>query len=552
MMAVEYTREQLNNMSHETLVQLFLAQQDQLKEIDNKLQLLLEQVAVLNRNRFGRRSEKLGTEGQLSFTADGEIVLLFNEAEAISDAFPDEDDEETAPKRGKKTKGKREADISGLPKTVIKHELSEEELREIYGDENWKRLPDAVFSRYCFVPAKIEIEEHHVAVYSGVKSDKMVRAPHPAYLLRNSLASPSVVAAIINGKFVNAMPYDRIAKEFERQKMPITAQNMASWTIRCTERYLSLMYDRLHQKLYDHHVIQADETPCLVNKDGRPAGSKSYMWVYRTGSMTRGGQIILYQYQKTRNASHPREFLKEFNGICVTDGYQVYHTIENEREDLKISGCWSHARRRFDEALKAMPENKRSGSIANLALKQIQAIYAEEGKLGELPPEERLELRQGVVVVLMYHSHHVIDERRVAHDHVDCLACHAEAVGMAAQPCVLRLQPVEADGHGAEAGVLEFGEQFGREVEPVRHHSPGEAALLDALCTLHDVLPHQRFSAGDPYFGYSKRGCCSDSGNQFLFRHHFFMAFLADPILRHTIPASQIAQFCHRQTKICN
>ena len=93
-MAVEYTREQLNNMSHETLVQLFLAQQDQLKEIDNKLQLLLEQVAVLNRNRFGRRSEKLGTEGQLSFTADGEIVLLFNEAEAISDAFPDEDDEE--------------------------------------------------------------------------------------------------------------------------------------------------------------------------------------------------------------------------------------------------------------------------------------------------------------------------------------------------------------------------------------------------------------------------------------------------------------------------
>lgn len=396
-MAVEYTREQLNNMSHETLVQLFLAQQDQLKEIDNKLQLLLEQVAVLNRNRFGRRSEKLGTEGQLSFTADGEIVLLFNEAEAISDAFPDEDDEETAPKRGKKTKGKREADISGLPKTVIKHELSEEELREIYGDENWKRLPDAVFSRYCFVPAKIEIEEHHVAVYSGVKSDKMVRAPHPAYLLRNSLASPSVVAAIINGKFVNAMPYDRIAKEFERQKMPITAQNMASWTIRCTERYLSLMYDRLHQKLYDHHVIQADETPCLVNKDGRPAGSKSYMWVYRTGSMTRGGQIILYQYQKTRNASHPREFLKEFNGICVTDGYQVYHTIENEREDLKISGCWSHARRRFDEALKAMPENKRSGSIANLALKQIQAIYAEEGKLGELPPEERLELRQRII-----------------------------------------------------------------------------------------------------------------------------------------------------------
>ena len=50
-------------------------------------------------------------------------------------------------------------------------------------------------------------------------------------------------------------------------------------------------------------------------------------------------QIVLYGYQKTRNASHPREFLKDFSGVCVTDGYQVYHTVENEHEDLKIAGC---------------------------------------------------------------------------------------------------------------------------------------------------------------------------------------------------------------------
>ena len=63
-------------------------------------------------------------------------------------------------------------------------------------------------------------------------------------------------------------------------------------------------------------------------------------------------QIILYDYQKTRNASHPRTFLKDYSGICVTDGYQVYHTVEKELEELTIAGCWVHARRRFDEALK--------------------------------------------------------------------------------------------------------------------------------------------------------------------------------------------------------
>ena len=70
-------------------------------------------------------------------------------------------------------------------------------------------------------------------------------------------------------------------------------------------------------------------------------------------------QIILYEYQRTRNASHPREFLKDYSGICVTDGYQVYHTLEKEREDLIIAGCWVHARRRFDEALAVVPKESR-------------------------------------------------------------------------------------------------------------------------------------------------------------------------------------------------
>lgn len=132
----------------------------------------------------------------------------------------------------------------------------------------------------------------------------------------------------------------------------------------------------------------------LVNKDGRPAGSKSYMWVYRTGRMYANRQIVLYEYQKTRSASHPREFLKDFKGICVTDGYQVYHAIENEREDLKVAGCWSHARRRFDEAVKALPRAKQKDSRAYLALTMIQAIYREEKQLKELSARERQNRRQ--------------------------------------------------------------------------------------------------------------------------------------------------------------
>nr|WP_054743276.1 transposase [Cellulosilyticum ruminicola] len=89
----------------------------------------------------------------------------------------------------------------------------------------------------------------------------------------------------MNAKYVNAIPLYRLEQEFKRVEVNISRQVMANWVIRCAERYLSLVWNRLHQELYRSPVIQADETPVLVNKDGRSAGAKSYMWVYRTGKM---------------------------------------------------------------------------------------------------------------------------------------------------------------------------------------------------------------------------------------------------------------------------
>ena len=393
-MALEYTEEKLNSLDKETIIQLFLSQQEQLKQIDHNLQLVLEQVADLKRHRFGSSSEKHEPDEQISFMEmDGKIVF-FNEPEAVADEETGETSE-TAPRRKpKKKQGKREEDLEGLPVVMVEHSMTETELERLFGKEGWKRLPDEVYRRYGFTPAKVEVEEHHVKVYAGKKTDEIVKSPHPERLLRGSLVSPSLEAAVMNAKYVNAVPLYRQEREFERYGLHISRQNMANWTIQCADRYLAVLYDYLHEKMYGYHVLQADETPVLVNKDGRPAGSKSYMWVYRTGRIYADRQIVLYEYQRTRNASHPREFLKKFSGICVTDGYQVYHTLEDEREDLKIAGCWSHARRRFDEAVKALPKAKQKDSRAYLALTMIQAIYREEKQLKELPAQERHNRRQ--------------------------------------------------------------------------------------------------------------------------------------------------------------
>ena len=408
-MAVKYTEEQLNSVDKSFLIQLLLQQQEQLEAItkelhasNEKMQLLMEQVILGKQNRFGRSSEKMEDTSQICFREVDGTIVFFNEAEVVCDlnAAEPEDLERKAPKQPKR-KGKKEVDLSGLSFRRIDHYLSEEELEAEFGVKGWKQLPDAISRKYHFVPAKVEVEEHHIGVYASKTDEHMVKADHPKALLHGSLVSPSLGAAIINGKYVNAVPLYRLEQEFQRYGLQITRQNMANWCIRLAEEYLSILYNHLHKELYFYHVIQADETPVLVNHDGRKAGSKSWMWVYRSGHLYQKRQIVLYEYQQTRNASHPREFLKGYDGICVTDGYQVYHTLEKELEELTIAGCWVHCRRRFDEALKLIPKSYQKESHAFLLMKQIQAIYREEGKLNDLSSDERLKQRQAVIKPLV-------------------------------------------------------------------------------------------------------------------------------------------------------
>ncbi|MBQ0146628.1 MAG: IS66 family transposase, partial [Lachnospiraceae bacterium] len=399
-MATIYTREELNSMSKETLIEIILSMRDQLEDLNKNFTVLTEQLKVLTQHRFGRSTEKLQTEGQLSLAEiGGEIAIVFNEIEAVLDEDAEDEAEKSTARAPKRHKGQREESLIGLPTEIIPHEFSEAELSEKFGGK-YKRLPDEIYKRIVFEPAKISVEEHHVAVYSG-SDDKIVRANRPKDLLRCSLVTPSLEAGILNGKYVNGMPLYRLEQEFSRHGLSVVnRQNMSNWTNQCCEKYLGILYDHLHKKLYDYHVLHADETPVEITKDGRPAGSKSYMWVYRTGRMY-DKPIVIYDYQRTRKADHPREFLKDFTGVCVTDGYQVYHTLAKERTDIRIAGCWYHARRRYSEALKALPKKEQNKSLAHKALLLIQAIDRANQSLDDLSPEERLSKRQSMVKPLV-------------------------------------------------------------------------------------------------------------------------------------------------------
>ncbi len=142
------------------------------------------------------------------------------------------------------------------------------------------------------------------------------------------------MAAILNAKYVNSIPLYRLEQEFKRNEVNIARQVMANWVIRSSERYLSLLYDRIHKEIYKSHVLHADETPVRVAKDGRDTMANSYMWVYRTGEHGGVPPAVLYEYQKTRKADHPREFLAGYTGIVVCDGIR---SIINWEKNVRMN-----------------------------------------------------------------------------------------------------------------------------------------------------------------------------------------------------------------------
>lgn len=84
-----------------------------------------------------------------------------------------------------------------------------------------------------------------------------------------------------------------------------------------------------------------------------------------------------------------------YSSSLVTDGYQAYHALENKRDDIKIAGCWVHAKRKFAEFVKAssnVPEI--DSSIAAEATKRISKIFHLDNKLEEFSSDARTIARQ--------------------------------------------------------------------------------------------------------------------------------------------------------------
>jgi transposase len=370
------------------------------EELTAKLAWYEEQFRISRSKRFGRSSEQ---------TQDMQLSL-FNEAESENCAGPvPEPKIEQAVKavKAKKQKGRKEASVKDLPKNVIEYRLTPEETvcPECGGDMH--EMTKNVRSELTVIPARISVTEHVQYVYACRNCDRnetstpIIAAKAPNGVLRNSLASPSFLAYIMNNKYVLALPLYRQAQELQRSGIYIGRQTLANWTVRASLLYLKPLYDLLHEELVKRDVLFADETTLEVLREpGREPSCDSFMWMYRTGGDT-DRHIVLYEYTQGRSGDFPKEFLSGFFGYLHVDGYAGYHKLLSpdgvgppNGQGVTLAGCWTHARRYYDEAKRGMPRGADlTGTLTATGLAYCNRLFKIEEDLKDLPPDERKERR---------------------------------------------------------------------------------------------------------------------------------------------------------------
>ena len=339
-----------------------------------------EQIRILRLREFAPSSEKRTIE-------DIRQGRLFDEAE-IHSAAPLEDEFEKVritkvvyirKKRGRKPLSPKLARID----MVL--DISEEEKNSVPEGYELKNIGEETSEQVHEIPQKYVVIRTVRPKYivkplagSGVKKTdapvRMLIAPVPLRILPRSIATPSLLASVLIGKFCNALPFYRQEKIFYRFGLEISRQDMSNWTIAVAsklEKYIEL----LKGELLSGPCLHSDETYFQVmNEQGKANTTKSYMWVMTGGTGSK--KVVLYNYNASREANFISNFLISYHGFLMTDGYAGYNAI-GEKDGIVHAACWAHARRYFVEAFDAAFKKGSAGEI----IEKIGTVYGIEKTL---------------------------------------------------------------------------------------------------------------------------------------------------------------------------
>ncbi|MBA2653558.1 MAG: IS66 family transposase [Gammaproteobacteria bacterium] len=362
------------NKSKEELIDLLKRQSEQIKT-------LTEYLALARQRQFGTKSEKFNAN-QLNFF--DEAVLPKN-PEIILQA---EDEICVASFVRKKSPG-RKALPSDLPRETIVYDLPEEEkictcgcaLTHIFDDKS---------EQLEIIQPKIYVIQHVRKKYACRECEETIKtAPYPKQPIPRSIAAPGLLSHVLVSKFQDHLPLYRQEQILRRIGVDIPRATLSLWVIRCAE-LLKPLTKFLHKYIMSYDVAYSDETTLQVLKEpNKTVQSKKYMWLFAGGSPDKFA--FYYHYHPDRSHTVPKEFFADYKGYLHCDGFPGYETLATKNNNITLSGCMYHARRKFVEVAKL---SKNKDSVSMTVVNYIGQLSKIEEEIKELTAEKKLAERE--------------------------------------------------------------------------------------------------------------------------------------------------------------
>lgn len=401
----------LSKMSREELEDAYVQLYTRCAVAEAKADRFLEEYRLSQQRRFGRSSEQ-GVAGQYSLTD----FMKSNHTQPIPAAVPTMNDDEAEIKRlvDKAIGAKQAANKSNGP--IPKKDLSGIEVRSVeFKLSKDKQVCPACGSKLTFLnttvhkeleiePPKVYVKEyttHHYVCHTCESQGRnhFIDAPGcPKPLFYGSPVAPSVVADCIHKKYALALPFDRLAKDYKRQGIPITKDNMCKWSINSALRFFKPIVEAMRRILLEEAAIHCDETYTLVLSWDRK--KKSYVWVMTTAEYQKDHPIMIYNYRPGRSDADARAVLDGYHGYVMCDGYGCYTSVlkENRKShapamDIRPVACMVHVKREFVDALKSLSKDKWHETGAYLAVAKLEKIFHIDNEIAFETYEERKEKR---------------------------------------------------------------------------------------------------------------------------------------------------------------
>jgi transposase len=116
-------------------------------------------------------------------------------------------------------------------------------------------------------------------------------------------------------------------------------------------------------------------------------------------------RIILFDYDPSRGHGVAERLLDGVHGTLQSDGHRAYDQVA-AKYDLIHCGCIAHARRKFFDAIKALPKDaQKNPTAAHEAVRRIDELYKLERDISTFSDTERRAVRQERAVPLLESLH---------------------------------------------------------------------------------------------------------------------------------------------------